>query len=273
MPLPFLRPVHHGARLVYNHRLPRTLIPDQTSATTGRRSSISSPSPTVQLPPLQPPAPSTFDRYLYMAKVHPNMAPAPGAVDRAPCAPASSAAEGPTTLTVWRKSLLFDCKGFTVFDVKGNLAYRVDSYASESGDEVVLMDAAGRPAFTVRRKRFSLQGEQWLVFAGEETRRPVYAVRRSGRGKTMAHVTACAGAGAGPSYEVEGSYARRSCVVYDGERRTVAEIMPKAVVGTDVFRLVVQPGVGVSLAMAVVVALEQMFARPSLLRSWSTLTD
>jgi uncharacterized protein YxjI len=185
-----------------------------------------------------------------------------------------AAEEAPTTLTVWRKSLLFDCKGFTVFDSKGNLAYRVDSYASETGDEVVLMDTAGRPAFTVRRKRFSLQGEQWLVFAGEETRRPVYAVRRSGRGKTMAHVTACAAAGGAsapsPSYEVEGSYARRCCVVYDSERRAVAEVRPKEVVGTDVFRLVVQPGVGVSLAMAVVVALEQMFARPSLLRSWST---
>ncbi|EMS61779.1 Protein LURP-one-related 11 [Triticum urartu] len=97
-----------------------------------------------------------------MARVHPNMVAAPGAVDEAP---ASSAVDGPTTLTVWRKSLLFDCKGFTVFDAEGNLAYRVDSYASESGDE---------------------------------------------------------------------------------------------------------PGVGVPLAMAVVVALEQMFARPSLLRSWST---
>ncbi|XP_047061129.1 protein LURP-one-related 8-like [Lolium rigidum] len=200
-----------------------------------------------------------------MAKVHPNMVPRPVS------AVTERAAEAPTTLTVWRKSLLFDCKGFTVFDAKGNLAYRVDSYASETGDEVVLMDAAGRPAFTVRRKRFSLQGDQWLVFAGEETRRPVYAVRRSGRGKTMAHVTACGG-GASPSasYEVEGSYARRCCVMYDAERRAVAEVRPKEVVGTDVFRLVVQPGVGVSLAMAVVVALEQMFARPSLLRSWST---
>ncbi|KAM0885788.1 hypothetical protein ACQ4PT_030109 [Festuca glaucescens] len=207
-----------------------------------------------------------------MTKVHPNMVPAPGAVVfHEASSIAERAEEAPTTLTVWRKSLLFDCKGFTVFDAKGNLAYRVDSYASETGDEVVLMDAAGRPAFTVRRKWFSLQGEQWLVFAGEETRRPVYAVRRSGRGKTMAHVTACAGASSpSPSYEVEGSYARRCCVVYDAERRAVAEVRPKEVVGTDVFRLVVQPGVGASLAMAVVVALEQMFARPSLLRSWST---
>lgn len=211
-----------------------------------------------------------------MAKVHPDVVPAPGAGEAA----AGPASEGggrgedeATTLTVWRKSLLFNCKGFTVFDAKGNLAYRVDSYASESGDEVVLMDPAGRPAFTVRRKRLSLQGEQWLVFAGEEERRPVYAVRRGGRGKSMAHVAPCAAAGAGAgssSYEVEGSYARRCCVVYDGERRAVAEVRPKEAVGTDVFRLVVQPGVGVSLAMAVVVALDQMFGRPSLLRSWSS---
>ncbi|XP_040375734.1 protein LURP-one-related 8-like [Oryza brachyantha] len=211
-----------------------------------------------------------------MAKVHPNVAPATGVVGGERGEEAAA-----TTLTVWRKSLLFNCKGFTVFDAKGNLAYRVDSYDSESGDEVVLMDAAGTPAFTVRRKRqLSLQGEQWLVFAGEAAdraarRSPVYAIRRSGRGsnKSLARVTPCAGAGAGASavaYEVEGSYARRCCVVYDGERQAVAEVRPKEAVGSDVFRLVVQPGVGVPLAMAVVVALDQMFGRPSLLRSWSS---
>ncbi|KAG8078295.1 hypothetical protein GUJ93_ZPchr0007g4021 [Zizania palustris] len=213
-----------------------------------------------------------------MAKVHPNVVPAaPGGVPVAAVGELgkeATAAAAATTLTVWRKSLLFNCKGFTVFDTKGNLAYRVDSYDSESGDEVVLMDPAGRPAFTVRRKRFSLQGEMWLVFAGEadQARRPSYAVsRRSGRGsKSLARITPCAAAGA--AYEVEGSYARRCCVVYDGERRAVAEVRPKEAVGTDVFRLVVQPGaaVGVSLAMAFVVALDQMFGRPSLLRSWSS---
>uniref|UniRef100_A0A0E0JQA2 Protein LURP-one-related 8 n=1 Tax=Oryza punctata TaxID=4537 RepID=A0A0E0JQA2_ORYPU len=208
-----------------------------------------------------------------MAKVHPNVVPAAAVAAAGPAGGERGEDEEAATLTVWRKSLLFNCKGFTVFDAKGNLAYRVDSYDSESGDEVVLMDAAGAPAFTVRRKRqLSLQGEQWLVFAGEADRRPpVYAVRRTGRGggKSLARVTPCAGAAAA-SYEVEGSYARRCCVVYDGERRAVAEVRPKEAVGTDVFRLVVQPGVGVSLAMAVVVALDQMFGRPSLLRSWSS---
>ncbi|XP_066309773.1 protein LURP-one-related 8-like [Miscanthus floridulus] len=210
-----------------------------------------------------------------MAKVHPNVLPS------SPAERAAAAAAGPpsagsvseeeaTSLTVWRKSLLFNCRGYTVFDARGDLAYRVDSYDAEA--EVVLMDPAGRPAFTLRRKRLSLSGEQWLIYAGEETRRPVYAVKRGGGcggGKSMARVTPCAGAGAGASYEVEGSYARRRCVVYDAERRAVAEVQPKEAVGTDVFRLLVQPGVDVSLAMAVVVALDQLFGRPSLLRSWS----
>ena len=206
-----------------------------------------------------------------MARVHPNVLPSPAA-ERAAAGPPAAGEEEPTTLTVWRKSLLFNCRGFTVFDAKGDLAYRVDSY-DDAEAEVVLMDPAGRPAFTVRRKRLSLSGEQWLIFAGEEARRPVYAVKRGGGGKSMARVALCAaggGAGAAAPFEVEGSYVRRRCVVYDGERRVVAEVQPKEAVGTDVFRLVVQPGVDVSLTMAVVVALDQMFARPSLLRSWSS---
>ncbi|KAG0539907.1 hypothetical protein BDA96_03G362600 [Sorghum bicolor] len=208
-----------------------------------------------------------------MAKVHPNVLPSPAERAAAGAAAAGGVEEEEaTSLTVWRKSLLFNCRGYTVFDARGDLAFRVDSYDAEA--EVVLMDPDGRPAFTVRRKRLSLSGEHWLIYAGEETRRPVYAVKRGGGGKSMARVTPCAGARAGAgasSYEVEGSYARRRCVVYDAERRAVAEVQPKeAVVGTDVFRLVVQPGVDVSLAMAVVVALDQLFGRPSLLRSWSS---
>ncbi|PWZ10571.1 Protein LURP-one-related 8 [Zea mays] len=204
-----------------------------------------------------------------MAKVHPDRHP-----DVPPSSPAAEEEEEEaTSLTVWRKSLLFNCRGYTVFDGRGDLAYRVDSYDDAGADaEAVLMDPAGRPAFTVaRRSRLLglLSGQQRLIYAGEDTRRPVYAVVRRG-GKATARVTPCAAAGA--AYEVEGSYARRRCVVYDAERRVVvAEVRPKEAVGTDVFRLVVRPGFDVSLAMAVVVALDQLFGgRPSLLRSWST---
>ncbi|CAN6350647.1 unnamed protein product [Urochloa humidicola] len=213
------------------------------------------------------------------AKVHPNVA-APSQLGK----PAAPAGEEPVTLTVWRKSLLFNCRGFTVFDASGDLVYRVDSYASDSRAEVVLMDAAGRAVLTVRRRKvIGLGADQWLVYPGEETRRlpPLYAVKRAapqymrgGGGKSMAHVAPCAAkrsGGGGGGYEVEGSYVRRCCTVYDERRRAVAEVRPKeAVVGSDVFRLVVQPGTEVAMAMAVVLALDQMFGKPSLLRSWSS---
>ena len=210
------------------------------------------------------------------AKVHPNVA-----VPYLGQPPAAAADEEPVTLTVWRKSLLFNCRGFTVFDASGNLVYRVDSYASDSRAEVVLMDAAGRAVLTVRRRKvIGLGADQWLVYPGEEMRLPpLYAVKRAaqymrGGGKSMAHVAPCSGAAggkqAGGGYEVEGSYLRRCCTVYDERRREVAEVRPKEAVGSDVFRLVVQPGTEVSLAMAVVLALDQMFGKPSLLRSWSS---
>ncbi|KAF8719443.1 hypothetical protein HU200_024160 [Digitaria exilis] len=215
------------------------------------------------------------------AKVHPNVA-----VPSLGHQPAAAADEEPVTLTVWRKSLLFNCRGFTVFDASGDLVYRVDTYASDSRGEVVLMDAAGRAVLTLRRRKVIgglVSSDQWLVFPGEETRQlpPLYAVKRAaqyirgGGGKSMAHVAPCSSggkvAGGGGGYEVEGSYLRRSCTVYDERRRAVAEVRPKeAVVGSDVFRLVVQPGTEVSLAMAVVLALDQMFGKPSLLRSWSS---
>lgn len=56
-----------------------------------------------------------------------------------------------TMLTVWKKSLLFNCDGFTVFDAQGNLVYRVDNYRSSS-DAVILMDGSGNSLLTIRRK-------------------------------------------------------------------------------------------------------------------------
>lgn len=60
--------------------------------------------------------------------------------------------EEPAVLTVWRKSLVFNCSGFTVYGAKGNLVYRVDNYSSSSLNEIVLMDAIGKSLFTIRRK-------------------------------------------------------------------------------------------------------------------------
>lgn len=90
-----------------------------------------------------------------MAKVHPNTAAATAhdpARFAGGCCATGRTGDGAAALTVWRKSLLFGCRGFTVFDAKGNLVFRVDVYGSGATGALVLMDAAGKPLLTVRRK-------------------------------------------------------------------------------------------------------------------------
>uniref|UniRef100_A0ACD5YBS9 Uncharacterized protein n=1 Tax=Avena sativa TaxID=4498 RepID=A0ACD5YBS9_AVESA len=222
-----------------------------------------------------------------MAKVHPNIAVAGAVVEEEP--------QQPTVLTVWRKSLLFNCDGFTVFDATGGLAFRVDRYGSSSGsrrrgEDVVLMDAAGKPLLTVRRKiKISLRlAEHWVLYegdAGVSGAKPLLSVRRHHVGlhrrasdKTLAHITPLGSSAQAAAYVVEGSYGRRSCGVRDASvvgAAAVAEVRRKDSVGDDVFRLVVSDHrMGTALSMGVVIALDQMFggasSRTSLLpRSWS----
>jgi uncharacterized protein YxjI len=211
-----------------------------------------------------------------MAKVHPNAA---DAERRQP--PQEDQGEPPTVLTVWRKSLLFNCHGFTVFDANGDLAFRVDCYAaSRRRAEVVLMDVEGKPLLTVRRKRLSLT-DHWVIYDGdaavEPTKsRPLLSVRRhvslGSSGKTLAYVTPLGSAASAAEYVVEGSYGRRACAVRDARGDAVAEVRRKESVGDDVFRLVVaDPRLGAPLAMGLVIALDEMLgsARSLLPRTWS----
>ncbi|CAN6468483.1 unnamed protein product [Victoria cruziana] len=222
-----------------------------------------------------------------MTKVYPNAAASGDEVRGALSASSSTLSSSsccrtePMALTVWKKSLLFNCSGFTVFDSKGSLLFRVDNYATDPKGEVVLMDASGQPLRTLRRKRLSL-GDQWLVFdgevpigvggggrrgrAGSPTRTPKFHVKKRGTflgSRSLAHVSCCSSKAA--FYDVEGSYAQRYCTVYDEKRRKVAEIRRKEAAsgrvafGTDVFRLIVQPEMDAADAMALVLLLDQMF--------------
>ncbi|KAJ4832508.1 hypothetical protein Tsubulata_000063 [Turnera subulata] len=209
-----------------------------------------------------------------MTKVHPNLASPSAAAGKKLVKSLSSASDlaDAAVLTVWKKSLLFNCNGFTVYDSKGNLVYRVDNYMAASGTkgEIVLMDAAGKPLHTIRRKRLSLV-DNWLVYDGESSVNPRFAARKHVNilnNKSLAHVSQGGTNGSGKNnvlYEVEGSYAQRSCGVYDEKKRMVAEIKKKEAAvggvafGCDVFRLVIGPEIDPSLAMAIVILLDQMF--------------
>ncbi|CAD6268664.1 unnamed protein product [Miscanthus lutarioriparius] len=213
-------------------------------------------------------------------KVHPNAADPEHAAPVTVVTPDEE--PPPTVLTVWRKSLLFNCDGFTVYDARGDLAFRVDSYdaSGRRRAEVVLMDATGTPLLTVRRKRrLGVLAERWVIYDGDaaadaeaerSNSKPLVSVRRhrraSSKEKVLANVTpllASSSSGREASYVVEGSYGRRACVVRNHARRdaVVAEVRRKeAVLGDDVFGLVADPRLGATLAMGLVIALDEMFA-------------
>ncbi|KAM3262950.1 hypothetical protein ACQJBY_053225 [Aegilops geniculata] len=204
-------------------------------------------------------------------KVHPNVAAA------SLVAPAAAEEKGEAvSLTVWRRSLLFNGKGFTVFDTNGNLVFRVETHARGSPREVVLMDADGLALLTVRRKKLSL-AEEWLVYDGDgdEPAPRRFTARRNMsllRTKSLARLSPgrsldSTGDAPGCRYDVEGSYAGRSLDMFactssasgGNQRRRVATVCRKeAAVGLDVFRLVVEPDLEPALAMAVVILLDQM---------------
>lgn len=201
-----------------------------------------------------------------MTKVYPNAAAATASPSLpSPCSGSDPESSESVVLTVWKKSLIFNCDGFTVFDADGNLVYRVDNYMSGKNGEIVLMDASGTCLLTIRRKRLSLS-DSWTVFDGETADNPRFSVRKNVnplKSKCIAYVSG----GGGKMYEVEGSYSRRCCAVYDEKKRRVAEIKQKeasvkgVAFGGDVFRLVVNPGgIDTAAAMAVVILLDQMYA-------------
>ncbi|KAI3911503.1 hypothetical protein MKW98_010390 [Papaver atlanticum] len=172
-------------------------------------------------------------------------------------------------LTVWKKSLLFNCNGYTVFDTKGNLVFRVDNYQSGSKKEIVLMNGTGKPLITIRRKRSNF-ADNWMVFDGETSVTPIFLVKKPVNllaSKDLAHVISCQsinGLNKNLMYEIIGSYAQRCVAVYDNKKRLVAEIQRKEAktgvsFGGDVFKLTVQPELDQTVAMALVILMEQMF--------------
>ncbi|KAH7862255.1 hypothetical protein Vadar_002149 [Vaccinium darrowii] len=179
-----------------------------------------------------------------------------------------------TKLTVWRKSLVFSCQGFTVIDSHGSLVFRVDNYTGRP-EEVTLMDGSGMPTLTLRHRKKLRLVDTWLVYEGEDgehsSKKPIIGCVRKHINILRPNSKVLARVYCGPSdkkfaYTIEGSYVHRSCWVLDESKRVVAEIRRKESMnggvsfGLEVFHLIVRPGFSLSFAMAIVLILDQMFS-------------
>ncbi|CAN1178282.1 Protein LURP-one-related 17 [Linum perenne] len=199
-----------------------------------------------------------------------------------------------TSLTVWRKSLVMNCNGFTVINSDGNLVYRVDNYCGRP-DEITLMDAAGNSVLTMlhHTKRLGLV-DCWLVYEGDAEaavgghipatadtvkyvpKKPIWCVKKqknllqtqgSNGNSVLAYVYRGSSGKRDYSYSIEGSYGQRSCKVVEYEtRKEVAEIRRKEAAiggvsfGAEVFVLSIQSEFDSGFAMALVLLLDQMFS-------------
>ncbi|KAG4941959.1 hypothetical protein JHK87_045830 [Glycine soja] len=195
-----------------------------------------------------------------MTKVHPNANASVCVSETETEKPNKNSDAMAVVLTVWKKSLLPNCNGFTVFDTqRGNLVFRVDNYVARNKDQILLMDAAGTPLLTIRRKRLSLVSDTWLVFEGEGSVKQKLlftAARKNVNAKcTLAHIFNIKKEVA---YEIEGSYAQRCCTFYNNNKIKVAEMKMKETFGADIFRLFVQPHMDTTLAMAFVILLDHI---------------
>ncbi|XP_031486651.1 protein LURP-one-related 5-like [Nymphaea colorata] len=76
----------------------------------------------------------------------------------------------PSSLTIWRRSLLFHGKGYTVYDSTGSVVFRVDNYASDRPRETHLMDLSGNVLLTIRPSRKLGILERWEAFRGDGDR-------------------------------------------------------------------------------------------------------
>ncbi|KAK7294085.1 hypothetical protein RJT34_16968 [Clitoria ternatea] len=173
-----------------------------------------------------------------------------------------------THLTVLKTSLFFNGDGFAVYDSKGQLVFRFDTYGphTRDKDQLVLMDSHGRSLLTLRRKKPSLH-QRWEGFKGErkDGDKPMFTVRRSsiiGRSRTSVAVEVYDSPGV--EYLIEGCFPQRCCKVFNVAKELVAEIRRKAdpttgvMLGKDVFWLCVKPGFDGALAMGLVLVLDQI---------------
>lgn len=196
--------------------------------------------------------------------------------------PVGGGGGGVGSLTVWKKSSMSfqGTDGFTVFDDRGRLVFRVDNYSrrgqcASGGGGLVLMDGVGNALLTLRPKVLSMQC-QWHAYKGENDygkKTPnlrVFSMRRSSllfhnNSKSEAEVFLGGRVkhGQAPDFTIEGSFTRRNCIIRSSTGEVAAKISRKratttVLLGDDVFSLAVQPGFDPELAMAFVVILDRI---------------
>ncbi|KAM7531285.1 hypothetical protein LguiB_034695 [Lonicera macranthoides] len=193
-----------------------------------------------------------------MAKVYPSM---PSSSSSCSCSCFSS--NETETFTTWMKSLVINGNGYTVYDSRGKVVYRIDNYDTKCSNEVYLMDLRGKVISTILRKKL-LRFGLWDGYKSNgpkvKNEKPWFRVKNNSkffkRDSSYLVTMGCDEEKSSPCYKIEGFANKFDFKIRDSEGRVVAELKQKqsscGVLLRDVLSLKVEPLVDHSLVMALV---------------------
>ncbi|BAT83978.1 hypothetical protein VIGAN_04123600 [Vigna angularis var. angularis] len=174
----------------------------------------------------------------------------------------------PVDLAVVKKVMSIADGNFVVTDVNGNVVFKVKGSLMTLRDRRVLLDAAGHPLVTLRRKMMTAH-DRWQAFRGESTddKDLIFSLKRSSliQFKTKLDVflanntreDIC-------DFKVKGSWFERSCVVYAGESNNIVAQMHKKhtvqsiLIGKDHFMVTIYPNIDYAFIVALIVILDEI---------------
>ncbi|XAR68742.1 hypothetical protein NMG60_11000097 [Bertholletia excelsa] len=169
----------------------------------------------------------------------------------------------PFDLAIVRKILALTKANFVITDVNENILFKVKGGIKVFNQRRTLLDAAGNAIVTLQRKMGSAHG-RWQVFRGESTdpAELLFSAKKSSfmqpkkelnvylAGNTTKEVC---------NFKVQGSWLKRSCVIYAGESSTIVAQMHKKLaagsilLGKDRFMVTVYPQVDYAFIAALIV--------------------
>ncbi|KAK7294803.1 hypothetical protein RJT34_17700 [Clitoria ternatea] len=174
----------------------------------------------------------------------------------------------PVDLAVVKKVLSISDGNFVVTDVGGNVVFKVKGSLMTLRDRRFLVDAAGNPVATLRRKMMTAH-DRWQAFRGESTEHNdlIFTLKRSSliQFKTKLDVFLAQNTKEDVcDFRIKGSWFERSCVVYAGESNNVVAEMHKkhtvesVLIGKDHFMVTVYPNIDFAFIVAIIVILDEI---------------
>ncbi|XP_020202740.1 protein LURP-one-related 10 [Cajanus cajan] len=174
----------------------------------------------------------------------------------------------PVDLAVVKKVMTISDGNFVVTDVNGNVVFKVKGSLLTLRDRRLLIDAAGNPIVTLRRKIMTAH-DRWQAFRGESTESKdlLFTLKRSSliQFRTKLDVFLASNTKEDVcDFKVKGSWMERSCVVYAGESNTIVAQMHKKhtvqsiFIGKDHFNVTVYPNIDYAFIVALIVILDEI---------------